>query len=79
MDLTKCKTYEIFNAMKQNCEHAIRLGLYDNAYSLNNAEIREIKALHATGDHTQVELASIYGVTQSHISLVVNNNRRKTA
>lgn len=64
---------------KMNYAHAIRIGLYDNAYSLTNAEIQEIKALHAIGEYRQTELASIYGITQAHISYIVNNKRRKSA
>ena len=69
----------------ENANHAIRTGLRrirqgeeTSGAKLSTNKVANIRHLHASG-FTQVALAKMYGVTQSNISRIVNNNRRKIA
>ena len=43
---------------------------------LSEVDVRLIRSYADRGDHAQVELARMYGVSQSHISRIVNNKAR---
>lgn len=45
---------------------------------LSDAEVAEIRALYATGEHTQTALALRYGVSVSAVHLYVHNKKRVT-
>jgi hypothetical protein len=42
---------------------------------VNEESAREIRALYATGGHTQTELAELFSITQTAVSLIVRNKR----
>lgn len=54
-----------------------RLGEMSASSKLTNAEVREMRRLHAAGYATQKELALVYGVDPSTVSLIMNYKIRR--
>lgn len=54
-----------------------RVGSNNGAAWLNEDLVKEIRALYATGDYTQVELGREYGVDNSTIWKIVHNKKWK--
>ena len=42
---------------------------------LTQANVEEIRQLYASGKYTQKQLANLFGVARTNISLIVNNKR----
>lgn len=70
---------------QENHAHAIRIGLINNrgqnnpSAILTDSEVEEIRSLMATGRYTQNEIATIYEVDQSNISLIMSGKSRSEA
>ncbi|ADE87501.1 HNH endonuclease [Deep-sea thermophilic phage D6E] len=66
---------------KENVNHAIKHGLLKNRgedspnSKLTKTDIENIRRMYATKQYTQYQLAEIYGVGQSTIWKIVNNER----
>ena len=59
----------------QNNHHAIKMGL-NNGAMLTDADVKGIRDLSNKGMY-QRDIASLYGCTQAHVSLIVRNRTRK--
>ena len=70
---------------KENIQHAIRTGLMNNRgeshpnVKLTDQEVLEIRDLYINKIYNQRELGETYGVSRSHVSAIVLNNKRKVA
>ncbi len=51
--------------------------LPDSRYKLSEGDVRDIRAMYASGAWKQAEIAEQYKVTQPQISKIVNNKRWK--
>ena len=67
---------------KENIQHAVRTGLMKSGekhhnVKLTDKEILEIRDLYRHKSYNQREIGEIYGVSRSHVSAIVLNNKRK--
>lgn len=67
---------------KQNKQHGLSQGLYDNIINENSrfAKITKedvIKIKHLIKNHTQKKVAQMFNITQSNVSYIVNNKSWK--
>ena len=67
---------------KENIQHAVRTGLMKSGekhhnVKLTDKEILEIRDLYRHKLYNQREIGEIYGVSRSHVSAIVLNNKRK--
>ena len=51
-------------------------GEKNSGSKMTDVEVAEIREMYRTGSYSQYNLAYMFGVTQSYISLVVNNKLR---
>lgn len=72
-------------SVRQNTLEAEKLGLFKRTYGeingqckLSKQDIKEIKDLYAYG-LSQYKIAALYNVSQSHVSEILNGNKRKYA
>ena len=62
---------------KKHTDEALRLiSLSNTKRKLTNNNVLEIKYLYDSGGLSQTKIAKQYGVTQSHISRIINNITR---
>ena len=60
---------------KNRCGFKRMYGQSNGASKLTNAQIKEIKGLYFASMFSQSQLAKCYGVTQPHVSRIVNGVR----
>lgn len=69
---------------KENSQDSIKKGRFtlitlsgeQKRHKLKDSQVAEIRALRAQG-HSQTKIANLFGVTQGHVSRVLNNKNRK--